>query len=99
MYFVGFTGKKTNHAILTVGFGSYNKIPYWVIKNSWGHLWGDDGYIKITMKDDRCGLLNGPLLAVRKDRAMTECPLKTIKKVQRQKVKSFSEEELTILPF
>ena len=94
-----FTGKKTNHAILTVGYGAYNNRSYWLVKNSWGHLWGDDGYIKIAMKNDRCGLTNGPLLAVKKDPTVAEYPLKTLNKVPRQSVEYFSEEDLTILPF
>ena len=93
------TGKKTNHAILTVGYGTHNNISYWIIKNSWGKLWGDGGYIKIAMKSDRCGLTNGPLLAIKKDASIAEYPFKTLKKSPKQRVRNFSEEELTILPF
>ncbi|XP_068738415.1 cathepsin S-like [Montipora capricornis] len=92
-------GKKTNHAILTVGYGTHNNISYWIIKNSWGKLWGDGGYIKIAMKSDRCGLTNGPLLAIKKDASIAEYPFKTLKKSPKQRVRNFSEEELTILPF
>ena len=35
-----------------------------MIKNSWGTLWGNHGYMKISMKDDLCGVLqNGALMA------------------------------------
>lgn len=92
-------GKKTNHAVLTVGYGADDNVPYWIIKNSWGHLWGDDGYIKIAMNHDRCGLTNGPLLAIKKDSSIAEFPLKTLNKVPRQSITFYSEEELSIIPF
>jgi len=43
-----------NHAVVVVGWGTENNIPYWLIKNSWGTLWGDDGYIKV--KRGTCGI-------------------------------------------
>ena len=92
-------GKKTDHAVLTVGYGVDNDVPYWIIKNSWGHLWGDGGYIKVAMNNDRCGVTNGPLLAVKKDSSTAEFPLKKLNTVSRQSIKYFSEEELFIISF
>ena len=93
------TGRKTNHAILTVGYGNHKNISYWIIKNSWGQLWGDNGFIKIAMKNDRCGLTYGPLLAIKKDASVLKFPFKNLKKVPRQRMRNFTEEELTLLPF
>lgn len=62
-HFLAFIAKKTDHAVLVIGYGEENETPYWIIKNSWGTLWGDDGFMKISMKNDLCGVLNnGPLM-------------------------------------
>ena len=40
-------GTTLNQALLIVGYGTENGIPYWLCKNSWGTSWGNAGYIKI----------------------------------------------------
>lgn len=60
---------KTNHAIVIVGWDddypkeNFNTTPNadgaWIVRNSWGDEWGEDGYFYISYEDVSLGCGNG----------------------------------------
>ncbi len=44
------------HALLVIGFGTEGGVDYWLVQNSWGTGWGQQGYAKIQRGKNVCGI-------------------------------------------
>ncbi|CAL5991985.1 Cathepsin_B [Hexamita inflata] len=45
------------HAVTFVGYGEENGLTkYWVVRNSWGNAWGEQGYFRIRRGNNKCGI-------------------------------------------
>jgi len=50
-----------DHAVQLVGYGSEGGKDYWLVRNSWGASWGEQGYIRLLRETTpRCGMDTHP---------------------------------------
>ena len=52
-----------SHCVTVVGWGTWvnpvdsaDQRQYWIVKNSWGPTWGENGYINMEMGYNSCGI-------------------------------------------
>lgn len=53
--------KNLNHLFLIVGYGTDSSgTDYWLVKNSYGTSWGENGYMRIKRGSNVCGVETNP---------------------------------------
>ncbi|XP_074192802.1 cathepsin W isoform X2 [Rhinolophus sinicus] len=56
-----------------------HSIPYWILKNSWGANWGEEGYFRLHRGSNACGITKYPITArvhipAKKQQQLVSCP-------------------------
>ncbi|KAL7090074.1 hypothetical protein ACP275_12G017500 [Erythranthe tilingii] len=60
--FTGECGKQLDHGVVAVGYGTENGVDYWIVRNSWGPDWGENGYFRLERNvagdpSGKCGIV------------------------------------------
>ncbi|CAH2986748.1 unnamed protein product [Chilo suppressalis] len=53
-----------NHGVVVVGYGEREGTPYWIVRNSWGESWGEDGYVLMSAVNNNCMVLDNAFYPV-----------------------------------
>lgn len=50
--------KLLNHAVQIVGYDLTAEIPFYIVRNSWGEHFGENGYLYVSIGNNTCGIAN-----------------------------------------
>ncbi|KAJ7967494.1 Cysteine proteinase [Quillaja saponaria] len=69
--FTGLCGTQLDHGVVVVGYGTENGTDYWIVRNSWGPRWGENGYIRMernvaSIATGKCGIAVEPSYPTKK---------------------------------
>lgn len=56
------TDSTVDHAVVIVGYGTADGVPYWIVRNTWGTGWGESGYVRIKRGINYCNMEMFPFI-------------------------------------
>ncbi|PIC14490.1 hypothetical protein B9Z55_026784 [Caenorhabditis nigoni] len=56
VYYHVYGDKPSGHAVKIIGWGTENKMDYWLAANSWATTFGEKGFFKIRRGTNECGI-------------------------------------------
>jgi len=62
----GCAAGQPDHGVTIVGWGVEGDTKFWIVKNSWGEDWGENGYVRMVRGENACGVEDYPMGVVSK---------------------------------
>lgn len=50
--------------VTLIGYGEKHGDQYWIIRNSWGEYWGENGYMRMSTRANDCGITISPTFVI-----------------------------------
>ncbi|KAL8098040.1 cysteine proteinase COT44-like [Apium graveolens] len=74
--FTGTCGTALDHGVVVVGYGKEDGMDYWIVRNSWGKNWGENGYFKVERNvantmEGKCGIAMQPSYPIKTSKNQT----------------------------
>jgi len=57
-------GSSIDHCVQLIGYDQTGTTPAWLVRNSWGSSWGENGLLRLEMNKDTCAMADAVTTAV-----------------------------------
>lgn len=50
------SSNEVNHAVLIVGYDRTGPIPHYIVQNTWGEQFAEQGFVRVAYGNNTCGI-------------------------------------------